>query len=359
MNFIQAGDFHLDTYYSDPKLSKFKALEDLEAFGKICQVVLENKADFLFLTGDIFDNAGIKKETLTYISNKLFMIPETRVFISPGNHDYVGRNSAYLNFTWPSNVHIFKEFESVILDDKKVIITGAGFTSQNQESSLFPLGYKHLNKYQNILVMHGEIGSKGFYNPLTESVLNRFTYCALGHVHEYQFKKNSLINYAYSGSPVARNFNEEGEHGYIAGHIDDVGVTYKFVPLEGKRFRTETFDISGIETNEILKDNIISGISGEIERGNLKNEDILRIILIGESELDINLDYLEEGLKNFFNIGEISDNSEVPYDYEKLKDEPSIQGLFTQKMISKYSMDPLSAKALKRGLKALRSEYFK
>ncbi|MFB0918900.1 MAG: hypothetical protein QMB63_07535, partial [Clostridiaceae bacterium] len=225
--------------------------------------------------------------------------------------------------------------------------------------SLIPENNEVNYKYKNILVMHGTIGLNGSYNPMTENELGRYTYCALGHVHEYGGKKNPMINFAYSGSPIARNFNEEGEHGYITGHIDDMGVTHKFVPLNGRRFKTVTFDVTGIEINEELKTKIISTLRDEIERENLKMEDILRLVLVGESDLDINIEYLEDGLKNYYNIAEIQDKSEYPYDFEKLKNEMSLQGLFTNKMLGKYSSDELSEKALKRGLRALRSEYIK
>ena len=74
--------------------------------------IKENDIKYLFIAGDLYEQKYIKKSTIEYINNLFKEIPETKIFISPGNHDPLLKNSYYNNFLWNNNVHIFKpEFQ--------------------------------------------------------------------------------------------------------------------------------------------------------------------------------------------------------------------------------------------------------
>ena len=53
-------------------------------------------------------------------------IPETKIYIVPGNHDPIIKNSYYENYNWNNNVHIFKNNLEKI-EEKNICIYGYGF----------------------------------------------------------------------------------------------------------------------------------------------------------------------------------------------------------------------------------------
>ena len=48
--------------------------------------VYENQIPYLFISGDLYEHQYVKKSTIEFISREFDRIPNTKVFISPGNH---------------------------------------------------------------------------------------------------------------------------------------------------------------------------------------------------------------------------------------------------------------------------------
>jgi len=111
MKFVHIADIHFDSPFvnlSDKEtIGEIKRLEQRKVFKKVIDYIKENKIEFLFIAGDLYEHKYIRKSTIEYI-NKLFQeIPDTEIFISPGNHDPFTKNSYYNKFRWNDNVHIF------------------------------------------------------------------------------------------------------------------------------------------------------------------------------------------------------------------------------------------------------------
>ena len=106
---VHCADIHFDTPFRDVnnKLSKINKEELKEVFSSIINLCKKNQVDVLLLAGDIFDNLTIEKDTLSFLEKSFVDISNTKVFISPGNHDPYMVNSFYKLIRWPENVHIF------------------------------------------------------------------------------------------------------------------------------------------------------------------------------------------------------------------------------------------------------------
>ena len=112
MNFVHIADFHFD--------NSFESLSDKNGLGNICRAkqrkvlkniityIKENKIENLFISGDLYEQKYIRKTTIEYINDLFKEIPDTQIFISPGNHDPFIKNSYYNIFKWNKNVKIFK-----------------------------------------------------------------------------------------------------------------------------------------------------------------------------------------------------------------------------------------------------------
>lgn len=345
IKFVQSGDFHLDSPLEAFDDSVSRRLILLDSFGKVIDLVKESHADLLFLTGDIFDNDGIRAETLDYLSMKLREIPQAKVFITPGNHDFIGRNSVWIDRVWPDNVHIFSDFESVFLEDLGILVHGAGFRERIQPVTLLPELAALDHRWPNILVMHGDLVKSSSYNPLDLEALSRFDYCALGHRHEFQ-RLGPGGTIVYAGNPCARNFLETGQRGCVIGSLEAGELKISFSALDFPAFHDLTLDVSHVKTNAEVREMIKKIV--------LKASDYYRITLTGRNNIEHDTGYLQADIPA---AGlEVVDSTRSLRDYDSLKEEPTLQGVFTRRMLELFESEPLAFDALEAGLDALEDE---
>ena len=89
---IHAADFHLDSAFSSCSaeqavLRRQEQRLALQSFAKLCC-----GCDIVLLAGDLFDSARIYRDTLDALK-ECFASIEAKIFISPGNHDFVAAGS--------------------------------------------------------------------------------------------------------------------------------------------------------------------------------------------------------------------------------------------------------------------------
>ena len=129
MKFVHIADMHFDkpfTVLESKGLTEQRRLEQRNAFNKMIDYILTNNIDYLFIAGDLYEHEYIRKSTIEYINNCFKKIQNTKIFITPGNHDPYINNSYYNKFNWNTNIKIFKDSEKVELDG--INLYGYGFT---------------------------------------------------------------------------------------------------------------------------------------------------------------------------------------------------------------------------------------
>ena len=111
MKFVHIADMHFDSPFatlSDKgNLGEQRRIEQRKIFKKIIEYIKENKIEYLFIAGDLYEHKYIRKSTIEYINNLFKEIENTKIFITPGNHDPFLKKSYYNNFDWNKNVYIF------------------------------------------------------------------------------------------------------------------------------------------------------------------------------------------------------------------------------------------------------------
>ena len=111
MKFIHIADMHFDSPFvrlSDKDvMGDLRRLDQRKIFKKVIEYIKQNNIEFLFISGDLYEHKYIKQTTIEYINNLFKEIPNTKIFISPGNHDPYLKNSYYNKFEWNENVKIF------------------------------------------------------------------------------------------------------------------------------------------------------------------------------------------------------------------------------------------------------------
>lgn len=353
MRFIHIADMHFDAPFTT--LSKKENLGDLRRlqqriiFKNIIEHIKKEKIEYLFISGDLYEHQYIKKTTIEYINNLFKEIPKTKIFIAPGNHDPILKNSYYNNFNWSENVYIFNS-EINLYEFENVDIYGFGFNNfYCNNSKIENIKIKN-NAKINILITHCDLNSSKIaeeqYNPINENKLKMigFDYMALGHIH----KKYINNNIVYPGSTIALGFDELGEHGMMDVEIEKNNLEIKFIKLDDIEFCEKEIDISKINTEEELVE--------KINNEKLEENMLYKIILIGNRNIEINKNKIIKLLNNQ-NIIKIKDESKIEINLQKLNNENNLKGYFIKEMLKmkeekKYSEEEIET-SIRIGLDSL------
>lgn len=335
MKFVHVADMHFDmpfTALSKNGLAEERRLDQRAAFNKMIDYIKENNIEYLFIAGDLYENEYVRKSTIEYINNSFKQIPNTKIYITPGNHDPYINNSYYNRYEWNENVHIFTKLEKK--ENVNIDIYGYGFSDFYSKKIELPID---LNDDKiNILVMHADLDGAnkeiGEYNGILESELKNtsFNYIALGHIHKNNFKKDGRI--IYPGSMIAGGFDELGKHGMVVGNIDEdtKEVSIEFIALDTKEFVEIDLDISEIFSKEEL-----------IERINsihLDNDKYYKIIFVGNKNIEIDTNELIKYIENK-NVIKLKNKTKIKYDLEKISKEQSLRGIFVKELLQQIDED--------------------
>lgn len=204
MKFVHIADTHFDMPFVQLKgkksLIKKKQIEQRFAFTRVIDYIKENNIDFLLFSGDVFELKSVEEDTINFLISSFKSISDTKVYITPGNHDPLTKNSPYSTYEWPENVFIFSD-EVGMYEIGDVVIYGLGFTDYEMQSDEIKNIKVDENKI-NILITHATLnGSSKKYHDVKEIDLQKFDYCALGHIHIPKIDDTNII---YPGSLTSR-----------------------------------------------------------------------------------------------------------------------------------------------------------
>ena len=358
MKFVHIADIHMDSPFvnlSDKEnLGDLKRLEQRKKIKEVIEYIKENKIDMLFIAGDLYEQQYIKKTTIEYINNLFKEIPETQIYIAPGNHDPYLKNSYYSKYKWNENVKIFNSKIEKI-EQNEVDIYGYGFEDfYCTECGIENLEIENPEK-ENILIMHGTLDGANIeekqYNSISTKMLEEkgFDYVALGHIHKTNFNKENKI--IYPGSLVSLGFDELGQHGMIVGEIKNKKLNIEFIPIKASEFVEKRIDVTEIISKEELIEKIDS-----IE---IQPNEYVKIILEGKRNFEINTYELYKLIQEQ-KIIKIKNKTKINYNLEKIENETTLKGLFAKEIKQKLDSKNLTneqreilEKAIEIGFEAL------
>ena len=335
MKFIHIADMHFDSPFVNLSekdiMGDLRRLEQRKVFKKIIEYIKENNIKYFFISGDLYEHKYIKQSTIDYI-NKLFEeIPETNIYIAPGNHDPYTKNSYYNKYNWSKNVKIFgPKVEKIETQDANIY--GYGFDDFYCSDSGVENIEIEQNEKLNILIIHGNIDGSTIedmqYNSMSKKMLQEkgFDYVALGHIHKKDYNTEENQKIVYPGSTISLGFDELGEHGMIVGDVEKNKLETQFIKLDDKQFTKRELNVDNIYSKEELIEKI-----NELK---IEENNYVEIILIGNRNFEINkYDLIKYILNN--NIIKIKDNTKIAYNLEKLENENTLKGLFIKEMNKK------------------------
>lgn len=322
MKFIHIADIHFDmpfiAFAGKKEFAKKRRSEQKKAFHDVIQFAKKENVDCLFISGDLFEQKFVEQATIDYIISNFQLIPEVNIFITPGNHDPFIKNSPYEVVNWPDNVTIFRsDYGMISLEEADIY--GVGFEDyEMHENRITEIKIENEDKI-NILVTHGTLnGAMHQYQDIKEKDLSKFDYVALGHIHDKKIDDSRII---YPGSLLSCGFDEPGEHGFVYGEITKEECKVEFKELGYKKFEKIILDLTNIGTfNEAL------------ETLDLK-DDYYEIKLVGTRSFDV-LELIENIKEKSEFVCKIKDNTRPAYDFDTIKNEENLKGLFTRKMLN-------------------------
>jgi len=420
MRFIHMADIHFDspfTVLTDKRdFGTQRRLEQREVFKKAIEYISKEKIPYLFIAGDLYDQDYIRESTIEFINNLFKTIPNTKIFISPGNHDPYLKNSFYNTFKWNENVTIFKD-EIKRIELEEVDIYGYGFTDfYCSNSKVEEIKIKNKEKI-NILLVHGALDSSKTidvqYNPISTNKLKEigFDYIALGHIHKKT--EENKYNFIYPGSIISFGFDELGEHGILDVKIEKNNLENKKIINNLINNKNEIINNNLIKNNneeeitenKLNKNNYLNNSEKNNENNfnNLENNNLnyknktkidfvkldnrvfvekeidisemnsqeevveklnqiecdensfLKIILTGRRNIEINTKEICKLVSNK-NILKVKDRTETKYDFDQLATKNNLKGIFVKKMLQKLKDENHNQEEIKRaieiGLKA-------
>ena len=331
---FHAADLHMDSPFDalSEKQAVVRRREQRELLDRFSEIVEREKAQVVLLAGDILDSQSSYYETQEALA-RTFAKMDARIFIAPGNHDYYCAQSPYNSDIFSENVHIFKSgvFECVRLDDIKCRIWGAGFVSPHSDMLLGGFAADE-SDYIDIGIVHGDMSGDAYNRILAEDIAaSNLDYLALGHVHTFSgIQKLGKTHYAYPGCPEGRGFDETGEKGVIVGTVSKGGCDLRFQTADGRQYRIIRIDLSDSQS-----------AAAAIERaiGHGCERDIVRIVLEGESDCEVNSDELAETFsKSVFSL-QIKNLVTPKRDIWESAGESTLKGVFLQSLLERHNAE--------------------
>lgn len=331
LKILHSADWHLDSPFASfsEEQRSFLRRQQRQLPERIARVCRREGCDLVLLAGDIFDGA-YTWETMKLLRGALEEcgVP---VFIAPGNHDYYGPGSPWVEELWPENVHIFSGGLSwVDLPERNCRVYGGGFTSMDCPPLLE--GFRAEGEGFRVGVLHGDpTRANSPYCPVTAAQvgLSGLNYLALGHVHGAGGFQAEDTFCAWPGCPMGRGWDETGDKGLFLVTLSDT-VDIRTETLDTPRFLEYRVD-TGEDALAALERVLPPVACG----------DFLRVTLTGSGAGE-----LPELYRRFSNLPnlELRDRREAPLDLWEDVGADSLRGVFFRMLReAERSADPQTA----------------
>lgn len=245
IRFLHAADLHLDRPFEGltrlpESLHERAARSTFIALHRLVDAALHERADFLLISGDLFDNSHRSIKAQHAFVKEMWRLQSALipVYLVYGNHDFV--NETWNQLGLPDNVHVFPEtpgcFTLTCANGQVVHVYGFSYHQKWVKENMAAQYRKSGTADFHIALLHGEEKSgidDGHYAPFTLTDLETagFDYWALGHIHKRQQLPVSVPAW-YPGDLQGLSFkdSELGLKGASVVHLTQHHAEVRFLP---------------------------------------------------------------------------------------------------------------------------------
>jgi exonuclease SbcD len=311
MKFVHCADLHLGRQ----QFSLPQRWEDfMLSFSHIVDFCINDQADFLLISGDLFHERTINAATLyqTCAILQKLQDAEIPVFAIEGNHDkalYTDGKSwmqylndmHYLHLLKPrfeQNDPVLSPYDGqsgCIAECGAIRIIGLGYlgASTKERLSQISAALPEADK-PTVLLLHAAVDKllgqdlAGVGRSTFDAFIGKAHYIALGHIHSRQETDGFLFN---PGAPESVHLDEGGyEKGFYCVDYTAQGFVPRFIPSLRRKILLVEVDVSGCRQAQQVSERAVSLLLAQKEE---LSQAIVGILFHGESNAPLGLDMTE------------------------------------------------------------------
>ncbi|WP_238649381.1 metallophosphoesterase family protein [Paenibacillus piscarius] len=262
--FLHAADLHLGSRFAGlahlpQEIRSYLRESTFAALGRLVGVAVAQQADFVVISGDVYDMADASLQAQLRFREALNELGShgIQVFLIHGNHDPL--DGPRLASAPPGHVTVFGGSEPGFgiarrrTDGQEVaVVSGISYpTSKVTENTALTFSRQPGSRLFHIAMLHGNVDGDlqhETYSPCTrKDLISRgYDYWALGHIH-----KRSILHehppIVYPGNIQGRRIKETGAKGcYIADVNEEGAVSLHFHELDSVRWQVCELSIGGL-----------------------------------------------------------------------------------------------------------------
>ncbi len=258
MRFLHMADAHYGRRFSSSRFgpaaaaARRDALE--EALKRLVRYANENAVDHILCAGDLIESAEIRPADLMRLDDILAGLSCAKLIAVAGNHDPMNALSPARRLKAAALTLLPPGYSRTMLDEGTALHAFSFPEAVVRENPLTRMALD-LSAPRNILLMHCDaISPDSDYLPARMDFLNRFDYCALGHVHKPLVLAPNAV---YCGSLIGLDRNETGPRGFV--EVDwDASARPRFVPLPLPTYEnisvTLTADMGAVAAEAVIRE---------------------------------------------------------------------------------------------------------
>ncbi|MDO8841546.1 DNA repair exonuclease [Methanocalculus sp.] len=258
-SFVHTADLHLGSRIITPAGMDDEALpfSTYDAWQEIIRLSIEEKVDFLLISGDIYDNKDNNIQAQLQFAAGLKRLGEKGIsaYIVHGNHD--PDDGWARSVTLPDTVHISSSREPEVIDhmrDQPIArIIGMSFpTASVTENLALRFPKRERDWPYTIGLLHCTVGGMEGHHPYApcsrgDLISLGYDYFALGHIHKPADLSYDGTRIIYPGNPQGRDMGETGWRGCCLVRVGVDGSTeVTHHPTARYIFKEISVDITGI-----------------------------------------------------------------------------------------------------------------
>ena len=336
MKFVLFGDMHLDSAFAwlgaKPAAARARRKALRETFLKLTRLAAEENADALFCSGDLYEQDRVTPDTGEFLKRAFADLSPMRVFISPGNHDYLSPGSIYRSTQWSDNVHIFEGdfMEGMVELEPGFLLWGTAHKVPANTPNFFARFRVPSGSDTHVALAHAseagwlqEASGQQPHAVFSAADIQQagFAHAFLGHIHT----PRDQTLYTYPGNPEPLTFGETGERGaVVVSFSDELQIDRQRRVLSSTNVEVLSVDLTGCATQHDVQEAVTAQLQGR--------SGYLQVRLAGEVEPSVDIRYtdLQSEGDGIMAIRYDTSQVKIRYNLDVLVEETSIRGQFVK-----------------------------
>jgi DNA repair protein SbcD/Mre11 len=354
MKLLHFADLHLDAPFAwaSPEVARARRRNRRETLTRIIALAETEAVDAVLCAGDLFEQDRIGPDTVEFLRST-FERTDRRIFLAPGNHDWLSERSPYALVEWSPNVHLFTDaaLRPVELDDGLTLWGAAHRAPANTDG--FFAGFRVDRGGIHLAVAHAseraalawQESGKRPHAPFdaAEFVATGIAHAFLGHYHV----PRDAERHTYPGNPDPLEFGEDGERGAV---IATVGPDGRVTRERRTVAVSEVHDLDVNVDGATHSDDVVAAVSERLA----SLAGCVRVTLIGDLAPSVQLEIRElQRLGQHLEGLVLRTRLTVGYDLDAIAAEATVRGQFVRSAATDIIDPELRRRVILTGLRAL------